>query len=75
MLNNVLMRFENLRDFLNSDRMSVRDFAAHLGISTQYVNMLRNGERRPSPELAKKISKITGIPFERLLLPEETVTK
>lgn len=34
--------------------------ANQLGITKQYYSYIENGERRPSPELAKKISDLFG---------------
>lgn len=69
------MRPVNLNEYFSRPGRSPEKLAEQLGVSTRFVYMLRNGERRPSPDLAKKISKITGISFQRLLLPEEPVAK
>ena len=64
------MIHETLKEYLETGIVSERDLAEKLGVSISYINMLKRGERRPSPELAQKIETITGIPFRSLLLPE-----
>lgn len=41
-----------------------------LGISQAHLNELKNGKKRPSPELALRIERATGIPFKSLLLKQ-----
>jgi transcriptional regulator with XRE-family HTH domain len=40
--------------------MKQADVARELGISRAYVTMLKNGERRPSKRLQRKIEKLTA---------------
>lgn len=65
------MIHESIEEYLTSHNMSEAELAEKIGVTQAYVNMLKNGERRPSPELAQKIEAATGIPFRNLLLPGE----
>lgn len=69
--NHRMMIYENLKQYLEDKQISRRRLAKQLGISSSYMAMLVNGERRPSPELAARIERLTGIPFRVLLLTEE----
>jgi transcriptional regulator with XRE-family HTH domain len=62
------MIHENLKEYLENSGVSEKELAEKLDISLSYINMLKNGDRRPSPQLAEKIEAITGIPFRKLLL-------
>lgn len=59
------------RDYLLDNEISQRWLAANVGISTAHMCAIVKGKRHPSPKLAAKIEKITGIPLRRLLLPDE----
>jgi transcriptional regulator with XRE-family HTH domain len=65
------MNYSTIREYLEKTGKSERQFARMLGISQSHLNMIKNGSRRPSPELARKIEKITGIPFRSLLVAED----
>jgi transcriptional regulator with XRE-family HTH domain len=65
------MIHESLKEFLEHSGMAEKEFAKKLGVSIAYVSMLKRGQRRPSAKLARKIEAMTGIPFRRLLLPDE----
>ena len=62
------MIYENLKEYMENTKVTEKEIAEKLGVSTSYVNLIKNGERRPSPELAEKIEALTGIPFRKLLL-------
>ena len=47
--------------------MNERQLASAVGVRQPTINMIRNGKSRPSPELAARIEKITGIPLRVLL--------
>lgn len=64
------MIHESIAEFLEQKQMSEAELADKIGVSQAYVNMMKKGERRPSPELAQKIEAVTGIPFKNLLLPD-----
>jgi DNA-binding transcriptional regulator YdaS (Cro superfamily) len=51
---------------------SREEFAAKIGTTFNYVNLLAAGARRPSPELALKIEKATGgkVTRDEVLFPE-----
>jgi len=63
----LIMIHKTINEFLMHKHMSPKQLAAKLGISESYMSMLRSGRRRPSPELARKIETLTGIPLKSLL--------
>jgi transcriptional regulator with XRE-family HTH domain len=65
------MIHESLKEYLEHKGMAEKEFAKKLGVSIAYISLLRRGLRRPSAKLARKIEVMTGIPFRRLLLPDE----
>ncbi len=62
-----VMIHKTINEYLMHKHMSPKQLAAKLGISESYMSMLRSGRRRPSPELARKIETLTGIPLKNLL--------
>lgn len=48
-----------MKDYLFRKKLSPKQFAADLNISTSYLYQLMRGERKPSLELAQKIEAIT----------------
>ena len=61
------MTHKNIKEYLRRTGKSERQLAKMLGITQPYVNMLKNGNRRPRPDLALKIEAVTGIPLRNLL--------
>lgn len=57
------MIHENLKEYIDGGAGTEKELARKLGISIAYINMLKHGHRRPAPDLALKIEKLTGIPF------------
>lgn len=66
------MIHESIREYLEHTGTSERELARRLGVSVSHLNMIKHGDRRPSPELAQKIETLTGIPFRKLLLSKES---
>ena len=64
------MSYSTIREYLQKTGKSERQFARMVGKAQSHINMIKNGSRRPSPELARKIETITGIPFRSLLVAE-----
>ena len=62
-----LMIHTSICEYMIHKHMSPKQLAAKLDISESYMSMLRSGRRRPSPELARKIETLTGIPLKNLL--------
>ncbi len=62
------MKYKSLSDYLKRTGKTERELATKLGVSQPFINMIKKGEKRPSPELAQKIEALTGIPFRALLL-------
>jgi len=48
-----------LKEWLKSQQMSITSFAEIVGIDYTYVSRLKNGERRPSPDVALRIEQAT----------------
>jgi transcriptional regulator with XRE-family HTH domain len=67
------MTHKDLDQYITCKNLSSKQLAHKLGISESYMCMLRNGRRRPSPDLAQKIETVTGIPFKKLLLKKGRV--
>jgi transcriptional regulator with XRE-family HTH domain len=69
---------DTLPRLLGLHNLSGAKLAAHLGVSTQYVWMLMNGDRAPTDARLHKIARLFGIdayrlldtPFEELLQTE-----
>jgi len=62
-----MMKMKVIRDYLWDNEISQRQLAANVGISPPHMNALIKGKRRPSPKLAARLEKITGIPLRTLL--------
>ncbi len=69
------MRPKTISAYLDKTRKTEVELAATLGISQAHLNEIKHGKKRPSPELALKIEKVTGIPFRALLLRNGNPTK
>lgn len=62
---------KTLKEFFEKTGIKQGFMARKLGIDQSYMSQIVNGKRRPSPDLAKKISDHTGVPLEALLFPDE----
>ena len=60
--------FKNIRDYLKGSGKTEAELAQLACISQAHVNMIKNGSRRPTPEVAARLEAITGIPLRTLLL-------
>lgn len=49
-----------LKDIREAMNLTQEQLAKKIGISQNYYSLLENGERRPSPNTAKKIAKVMG---------------
>lgn len=56
-----------LKKYLKSKGISYQEFSKKLGISPGYLGMIIRGERNPSLQLAKKISKLSRIPLDKMI--------
>jgi len=58
-----------MRDWLKIKRqdlgLSCGEVAKKIGISRQYYSMIELGNRRPTPEVAKRIAAVIGIDWAR----------
>lgn len=56
-----------IKQRMDEMELSVSAGADALGISYIHMSFLRSGRRKPSPELAKRISVLWDLPFEDVL--------
>jgi len=49
-----------LRDYMRREGMTAAELATLIGVSTAAVVRYRNGTRRPSPEVMRRIAHVTG---------------
>lgn len=67
-----------MRDWLKKlrcdQKMSQLDIAKQVSISPQYYSLIEKDERRPSPEIAKRIAEVLGFPKEWYKLLENQDT-
>ncbi|MDR0843046.1 MAG: helix-turn-helix domain-containing protein [Acidobacteriota bacterium] len=61
----------NLMDYMRERGMTEPEAAQVFGVSQTTVNLVKRGLRRMSPEMASRVSAITGIPRLALLYPNE----
>lgn len=62
---------EKLRILRNQHDMTMKELAKALNISAHsYVSKLENGEKKPSVDMAIKISRIFGVSLDLLLKDE-----
>jgi len=60
-----------LGKYLFQKRIRPKEFATMIGVSRQMVYGYLKGKYRPSPERARQISLITGIPIELVLFSKK----
>ena len=53
-----------LVDYRKKAQLSQKETASKVGIAYSFYNFIENGERRPSPEVAKKIAAVLGFEDE-----------
>ena len=51
--------------------ISQKELAFFIGVSPAHISMIMSGNRKPSPKIAKKLSKITGKPLTYWLFPKK----
>jgi hypothetical protein len=66
-----MMNHKNIRDYLKKTGQTEAELGKLVNISQSQVNKLKNGTRRPSPEVAARLEAVTGIPLRALLLKVE----
>jgi transcriptional regulator with XRE-family HTH domain len=64
------MKFRSIKDYLEKTGKTEKELADSIGVSQAFINMLKRGEKRPSPEVAARIEAVTGVPLRDLLFPE-----
>ena len=63
-----IKNYKNIRDYLKGTGKTEAELAQLACISQAHVNMIKNGSRRPTPEVAARLEAITGVPLRTLLL-------
>ena len=61
-------KYKNIRDYLKGTGKTESELAELAEISQAHVNMIKNGSRRPTPEVAARLEAITGVSLRTLLL-------
>ncbi len=54
-----------LRTLRNAKSISMRQVSSEAGISESYYSLIESGERRPSPEVAKKLAVLLGFDWTK----------
>jgi transcriptional regulator with XRE-family HTH domain len=62
---------KSIRDYLKRTGQTEVELAELARISQSSVNKIKNGTRRPTPEVAARLETITGIPLRILLFKVE----
>lgn len=65
------MQCDSLKQYMEASGRTQLELADEVGISQPHLNQIIAGNRRPSPDVAAKLEKITGVPFRTILLPDE----
>jgi transcriptional regulator with XRE-family HTH domain len=60
-----------LLHYMKEHKIEIRDLAEKAKVTEAYISAIRHGHRRPSPDVAKRISDAIGINVLDLLFPEE----
>jgi transcriptional regulator with XRE-family HTH domain len=66
------MKCKTISEYLEKSQKTQAELAELLGVSQAHVSEIMNGKKRPSPELAQSIEKLTGIPLRDLLFSSNT---
>lgn len=56
--------------YMRENAVADSDLARLIKVTQPYIGRLRRGERRPSPEVAKRLEAHTGIPAAHLIFGE-----
>lgn len=57
----------NLNTLMYDKDISARELARKLGVSETTISKIKNNERKPSIELASKISKVLDVSLDKLI--------
>lgn len=49
----------------------ITQLAKQVGITTAHMSFILKRSRRPSPDVARKLSEATGVPLESWLFPDD----
>jgi len=61
-----------LRAIRENNGLSQKEVAGSTDITVQHYNYIENGERRPSPEIARKIAAVLGFEWTRFYEEESS---
>jgi len=56
-----------LAKWIERNEVSQQDFADKIGCGSSMVSQILKGTKFPSPKLARRISRVTGLPLEVVL--------
>lgn len=56
---------------MTTQRLTLTAVAKASGLSLAHISRIVSGSRRPSPQVAKRLSDVTGLPREAWLYPQE----
>jgi len=59
-----------LKRYMTEHKIRTKDLAEKVDVAEAYISLIRHGRRRPSPDVAKRISDAIGINVLDLLYPE-----
>ena len=59
---------KTIRILRQAKSMKLRELASDSGVSVAYLSLVENGERQPSLDVIRRLSKSLGIPSEALVL-------
>lgn len=59
-----------LLHYMKEHKVEIKELAEKAKVTEAYISAIRHGHRRPSPDVAKRISEACGINVLDLLYPE-----
>ena len=63
-------KYRSVADYLEQTGKTQGYLAERLGVSRSHVSLIADRKRQPPLDLALKIVRVTGVPIESLLRPE-----
>lgn len=58
--------YDSLRAFFEDTKRNQADVALEVGISESHLSNIVNGNRKPSYDVARDLSRVTGVPMDAL---------
>jgi len=62
-----------LSEYLSENKIKLSRFAEDAGLKQPYASLIKNGHKRPSPDVALRIEQATGgsVTLRELLFPDQ----